>query len=82
MFLYCITMEEYNREIFKEALKATAIHRGSSEKIDDVNGIMVQISSSDDLKNMWDKYQKKFAYAKEITYENVMDVLRNIVANE
>lgn len=49
---------------------------------DDVNGIMTQISSSDDLKNMWDKYQKKFAYAKEITYENVMDVLGNIVANE
>ena len=49
---------------------------------DDVNGIMTQISSSDDLKNMWDKYQKKFAYAKEITYKNVMDVLRNIVANE
>lgn len=49
---------------------------------DDVNEIMTQISSSDDLKNMWDKYQKKFAYAKEITYENVMDVLGNIVANE
>ena len=76
------TTQEYDRGIFKEALKATAIHRGSLEKIDDVNGIMTQISSSDDLKNMWDKYQKKFAYAKEITYENVMDVLRNIVANE
>lgn len=76
------TTQEYDREIFKEALKATAIHRGSLEKIDDVNGIMAQISSSDDLKNMWDKYQKKFAYAKEITYENVMDVLRNVVANE
>ena len=43
---------------------------------------MVQISSSDDLKKMWEEYQKKFAYAKEITYENVMDVLRNVVANE
>ncbi|MGN0334767.1 MAG: hypothetical protein ACI4DV_03775 [Lachnospiraceae bacterium] len=52
------------------------------ETIDDVNGIMAQISSSDDLKNMWDKYQKKYAYAKEITYENVMDVSRNVVVNE
>ena len=43
---------------------------------------MVQISSSDDLKKMWEKYQKKFAYAKEIIFENVMDVLRNVVANE
>ena len=36
-------------EIFKEALKATAIHRGSLEKIADVNGIIEQISSNADL---------------------------------
>lgn len=71
--------QEYDKEIFKEALKATAIHRGSLEKIADVNGIIAQISSNADLNDMWVKYQKKFTYAKEITYENVMDVLRNVV---
>lgn len=73
------TTQEYDKEIFKEALKATAIHRGSLEKIADVNGIIAQISSNADLNDMWVKYQKKFTYAKEITYENVMDVLRNVV---
>nr|WP_317377935.1 nucleotidyl transferase AbiEii/AbiGii toxin family protein [uncultured Faecalimonas sp.] len=62
------TTQKYDKKVFKEALKATAIHRGSMEKISDVNGIIVQISSSIDLKNMWDKYQKKFAYAKEISF--------------
>lgn len=38
-----------------------------------------QISSSEDLKSMWSKYQKKFAYAKEIDYERIMDVLKFIV---
>ena len=31
------TTQKYDKEIFKEALKATAIHRGSLEKIVDVN---------------------------------------------
>ena len=64
----------------KEALEATAIHRGSLERIADVNGIIEQIFSSEDLKNMWGKYQKKFAYAKDIAYENIIETLFNIIA--
>ena len=73
------TTQEYNKEIFKEALKATAIHRGSLDKIADVKGIIEQISSSADLNDMWVKYQKKFSYSKDITYENVIDLLKVIV---
>ena len=73
------TTQEYDQEIYKEALKATAEHRGSTEQISDVEGILKQISESDDLKDMWRKYQKKFAYASDISYENVLEVLRKIV---
>ena len=73
------TTQEYDKEIYKEALKATAEHRGSREQISDVEGILQQISESDDLKDMWRKYQKKFAYASDISYENVLEVLRKIV---
>ena len=73
------TTQEYDKEIYKEALKATAEHRGSTEQISNVEGILKQISESDDLKDMWRKYQKKFAYASDISYENVLEVLRKIV---
>ena len=73
------TTQEYDKEIYKEALKATAEHRGSTEQISDVEGILKQISESDDLKDTWKKYQKKFAYASDISYENVLEVLRKIV---
>lgn len=73
------TTQEYDKEIFKEALKATAKHRGSTELISDVAGILKQISESDELKDMWTKYQKKFAYASEISYEDVLIVLRKLV---
>ncbi len=73
------TTQEYDKEIYKEALKATAEHRGSAEQISDVEGILKQISESDDLKDMWRKYQKKFSYASDISYEDVLEVLRKIV---
>ena len=73
------TTQEYDKEIYKEALKATAEHRGSTEQISDIEGILKQISESDDLKDMWRKYQKKFAYASDISYEDVLEVLRKIV---
>ena len=73
------TTQEYDMEIYKEALKATAEHRGSTEQISDVEGILKQISESDDLKDMWRKYQKKFVYASDISYEKVLEVLSKIV---
>ncbi len=73
------TTQKYDKDIYKEALKATAKHRGSTEQIADVAGILKQISESDDLKAMWNKYQKKFAYASDISYEDVLGVLRELV---
>lgn len=52
------TTQKYDKEVFKEALKATAIHRGSLRKIADINGIIEQISLNTDLKNMWEKYRR------------------------
>ena len=67
------TTQKYDKGLFLEALKATAIHRGSQEKIADVGGIIDRISTNSDLKNMWGKYQKKFTYACDISYENIID---------
>lgn len=73
------TTQDYNKEAFKEALKATAIHRGSLEKISDVDRIVEQISTNADVQNMWSKYQKKFSYAKDITFESIIHVLKKLL---
>ena len=57
------TTQEYDRQLFEEALSATAEHRGSAESIADRAGIIDRISKSNDLQNMWKKYQQRFAYA-------------------
>jgi len=69
------TTQRYGKKIFLKALEATAIHRGSREQIIDKTGIIEKLSASEELIQMWEKYRKKFSYASEIQYADVMDVL-------
>ena len=67
-------------KLFREALAATAEHRGSTENIRDTDMIIKIVSTSEDLQDMWTKYQKKFAYAADITYDQIIEVLTNLIA--
>lgn len=69
------TTQRYDKKIFLKALEATAIHRGSREQIIDKTGIIEKLFASEELIQMWEKYRKKFSYASEIQYADVMDVL-------
>lgn len=73
------TTQKYDKKLFKEALVATAEHRGSTERISDVNAIITLVSDSVELKDMWSKYKKKFAYAKDIDYEQIIEVLQELL---
>jgi len=73
------TTQEYDRQLFEEALSATAKHRGSEERIADRAGIIKRISESYDLQNMWKKYQQSFTYASGIEYVDIMKALRKLL---
>ena len=73
------TTQKFDKEVFSEALTATAAHRGTAEQIADVPGILHNIEDSAELKSMWDKYRKQFAYAGKIKYEQIVDVLKMLV---
>lgn len=72
------TTQRYDPALFKQALQATAAHRGTTERIADVVGIIQDISKSNALCTMWDKYRKQFAYAKDISFERIIEVLCKI----
>ena len=61
------------------SLKATAEHRGSTERIADRAGIIGTISGSRELQNMWKKYQQKFPYAEKIAYTDTINALRELI---
>ena len=73
------TTQKFNMQLFLEALKATANHRGTTEQIADVKGILKNIQESLELQKMWSKYRKQFAYAKDIEYEQIVEVLRTLM---
>ena len=73
------TTQEYDEDTLQDALKATAKHRESTEQIADVKGILKQISESGVLKDMWRKYQKKYSYARDISYEQVVEILKKFL---
>lgn len=73
------TTQEYDRALFIEALKATADHRGTANQISDVDLIMNNISDSEELRRMWDKYRKQFAYAESIEYDEILSVLKMLL---
>ena len=73
------TTQKYNTAVFAEALKATALHRSTVEQIADVQRILKNIAESKELRDMWEKYRKQFAYAEGITFESVVEKLTVLV---
>lgn len=69
----------HDRATFHEALRATAEHRGTWGKIKDYEPILQQIEGSAALREMWEKYRKSFHYARDISYEDTLTVIREIL---
>ena len=70
------TTQKFDKSVFADALKATANHRGTTQQIADVSFILHNIEESPELKTMWDKYRRQFAYASDIEYDQIMAVLK------
>jgi predicted nucleotidyltransferase component of viral defense system len=71
--------QKYDIKLFKEALAATAEHRGSTANITDIKEIVEALEESAELKELWRKYQASFSYAKEIAFKDIMDVIKKLV---
>lgn len=73
------TTQKFDKAVFRQALTATAAHRGTADQIADVPEILHQIETNPELRNMWEKYRRQFAYAEGIGYEMIMETLRDLV---
>ena len=73
------TTQKFDNAVFADALSATAKHRGTTEQIADVPSILYNIEESPELKTMWGQYRKQFSYAKDITYEQIMDSIKTLL---
>jgi Domain of unknown function (DUF1814). len=59
-------------KVFKQALIATCQKRGSSQLLENGELILQEVQSSIIMNDLWHNYQKKYDYAKEISWDLVM----------
>lgn len=74
-----ITTQEFDKKLFAEALEKTIEHRGTRNQINDYMDTLTIIENSEDLRRMWNNYQRRFAYAKDISFERVCSVIENLL---
>ena len=68
-----------HRELFVNALKATSQHRGTWDVIKAPFAIISKIETDSSLMNLWIRYQRKFPYAKDISFEMIIASLNNLL---
>ena len=73
-----IYKDQINRKILKEAFLATTNKRQS--KIEDIDTVINTIENNFEVQNLWKQYQKKYSYASEINYEDVIDSIKELAS--
>jgi hypothetical protein len=63
---------------FSSAIHRTARRRQTAGQIADAASVIQHISASPLLKDLWSRYQKKYSYASDVTWEMTMDSLRKL----
>ena len=77
--LYKLRKEEINLEVLKNALENTAEKRKSKEIIYNWEEQVREIELSDYQKELWIRYQRQFKYAKDISFDNSVQVIKEIM---
>jgi predicted nucleotidyltransferase component of viral defense system len=72
------TTQIIDKTLLKQAIAATAAHRGTTEQIADVPAIVEEIRDSTELRMIWEKYRREFDYATGISYEQAIEALRGV----
>ena len=77
--LYKLRKEEINLEVLKNALENTAEKRKSKEIIYNWEEQVRGIEISDYQKELWIRYQRQFKYAKDISFDNSVQIIKEIM---
>lgn len=67
---------EINKEILIKAIKNTSKNRNTLNYINNASKYIKIIEISENIKNMWNNYQKNYEYAKNISFNDIIDVIK------
>ena len=75
-----IDTQSFDKTVFGEALEKTIEHRGTRNQINDFASTMEIVSESADLQRMWSNYQSQFVYAKDISFKDTCDAIKDLLS--
>ena len=70
--------QNINADILALALERTAKKRGNFSLLENVESVLKIVKSDKDMKRLWNIYQKKFKYAGEYTWDEVIHSVREL----
>lgn len=77
--LFKLRNEEIDYFVLGNALKNTTTKRGSSEFLDHWEEQVDSIENSEYQRQLWLRYQKQFTYARHISFEDSVQVVRDLM---
>ncbi len=73
-----LKLAEINIKTLIDAINNTAKRRNSTNFISDSDNIIKLIEDSENIHTLWEQYQAKFEYAKDIDFDKVMSAIKII----
>jgi predicted nucleotidyltransferase component of viral defense system len=71
--------QDIDLQVFPNALKSTAEKRNTSEQMADASNVISIIAKSAVMIDLWKRYQTKYSYAEDVSWEMVIDALTTLV---
>lgn len=79
-----VLQEKYNSkiktDIFQKSYEATCRKRGTLYLFGNETEILDIIASDDKINNQWISYQKKFAYASNISFKEIIICIKQLIS--
>lgn len=73
---YLLTYKEFSKDNLREAIINTFVKRETD--INEINKQLDKIKKSDFIKEIWTSYTKKYQYAENIEFEDIMYIMNKI----
>ena len=70
--------QNIDADILALALERTAKKRGNFNLLENAESVLKVVKSDEDMKRLWDIYQKKFKYAGKYTWDEVIHSVREL----
>jgi predicted nucleotidyltransferase component of viral defense system len=75
------TTRTIDYSIFNNALERTVEKRDSTKQMSNIAGVIDVLRKSTAMEKLWDRYQARSSYAKDITWDTVLDSVKLLSKN-